>query len=111
MSKPIVFFFRDLAVYLYYFKDEKTKAVSNWQYELREINMGMPGLVLDSVTGMLSLANTWLVFDLDFTMEFRIGSYEREGFSVPLPFPTNQCNIQGTFDTRTGSHQQRFINY
>ena len=102
-------FFRDLAVYLYFFKDPKTGTVSNYQFELRESGFGFPGLLSDSVTALMLPHGNHLVFDLQFTMEFRVGSMEKAGFTVPLPFPTHQCTIHGTYNSRTGSKSATFL--
>lgn len=104
-------FFRNLSVTLYYNKDPKTAAVSSLRVDLKEMGGGVPGLITDSMVPMMHMLGTWIVFDLEFTMEARLGSMEMNGLAIPLPVPAHQCNIHGTYNTYRGESEAKFTEH
>ena len=95
-------------VLLYYNKDAKTGLISDVKIDLKEAGMGVPGLIGDSMVPLISVIRTWIVFDLAFTMEARLGSMEKDGITFPLPFPAHQCSIHGHYNTRTAKGDGTF---
>ena len=104
-------FFRNIGLYLYFFKDPKTAKVSNISVKLVEVGMGMPGLEPDTLAPMMSMRGDWIVFDLAFTIKAHIAPLEHEGMSIPLPFPSHECNIHGYYNTRTNDQSANFREY
>lgn len=100
--------FRDLYLTLYYHLESSRGPITRLRGELSEIGWGVPGLVTDDTRLNLSLLGHQIEFDIECSIELKIGSLAKDGISIPLPFPKHRGTVSGWYNIDYHTHFARF---
>ena len=98
--------FRNLLVMILYRKNGGK--ITTAKVTLAEEGIGVPGLVSGSSI-IHSISGPTIHFDIQCTMEIRVGSMDRGGMSLPLPFPTHNCLVTGYANTTSKLANTKFL--
>lgn len=93
--------FRNLCITLRYYKKTASADVGAVELKLSEEGWGVPGLILDDTIVTCVTRGPIIIFDVQCSIELRLGSMEKDGVSVPLPVPHHLATIKGEFNTNT----------
>lgn len=66
--------------------------------ELSEIGWGISGLLPDDTRFKLSAYGARIEFDIECSIMLKIGSLEKDGLSIPMPFPKHRGLVTGWYD-------------
>ena len=103
--------FRDLFLTLEYRLKTARGPVSNLHVELSEIGWGVPGLIPADTQIHTSVTNLTIYFEIHITVELKIGAMEKDGISLPLPFPKHRGTVSGWFNTQNHDHYAVFHDF
>jgi hypothetical protein len=90
--------FQNLVVYLYYTKKEDGKFAKGVKMELKEGGWGASGLIQEDREQIYKWDGTRITYRMSCTIQLRVGSVEKNGMKLPLPFPTHHIIIEGYYD-------------
>jgi hypothetical protein len=100
--------FRDLFLSLYYTAQTVRGPLSNIHGELSDIGWGVSGLLPANTRINLSSYGTRISFDIECSIQLKIGSLEKDGLSLPMPFPIHRGLISGWYDYLYHDYFARF---
>jgi hypothetical protein len=87
--------FRDLFLTLSYTAHSARGPITNLSGELSDIGWGISGLLPADTHLSLSSWQGRIDFEITCSIELKIGSLEKDGLSIPMPFPKHQGMISG----------------
>lgn len=89
--------FRDLYLSLGYHMASAQGPISKLKAELSEIGWGVPGLLPADTRIKLGVQGMEITFEISCSIELKLGSLEKDGLSIPLPFPKHRGLISGWY--------------
>lgn len=100
--------FRDLFLTLYYTAQSSRGPLTNIKAELSEIGWGVPGLLPADTHIEVSSYGSVIDFKIGCSIELKVGSLEKDGLSIPMPFPKHRGLVVGWYDYLNHTHYAAF---
>jgi hypothetical protein len=100
--------FKDLFLTLYYTAQSSRGPITNLKVELSEIGWGVPGLLPAETHIKASTYGATIEFEIGCSIELKIGSVEKDGLSIPMPFPKHRGLVIGWYNYCYGTHYAIF---
>ena len=100
--------FRDLFLTLEYHMQSARGPITNVRSTLSEIGWGVPGLLPDDTRVKLGVQGLEITFDIACSIELKIGSLEKDGLSIPMPFPKHRGLVSGWYNVGHHTSFARF---